>query len=53
MKNCARYSARATTVCFALWSFLTTFDDEETAVESITPLQVAGLNPRDCLLVLT
>ena len=32
---------------------LTTFDDEETAVESITPLHVAGLKPGDHLLVVT
>src|SRR5579863_7159403 len=33
--------------------FLTTFDDEETAVESITPLQVAALKSGDRLLVVT
>jgi hypothetical protein len=33
--------------------FLTTFDDEETAVESIMPLQVAELKPGDRLLVVT
>jgi hypothetical protein len=33
--------------------FLTTFDDEETPVESITPLQVAELKPGDCLLIVT
>jgi hypothetical protein len=33
--------------------FLTTFDDEETAVQSITPLQAAELKPRDRLLVVT
>jgi hypothetical protein len=33
--------------------FLTTFDDEETAVESITPLQVAELKPGDRLLIVT
>lgn len=33
--------------------FLTTLDDEETAVESITPLHVAELKPGDCLLVVT
>ena len=31
--------------------FLTTLDDERTAVQSITPLQVAELQPRDRLLV--
>ena len=36
-----------------LEDFLTTFDDEETAVESITPLQVAELKPGDRLLVVT
>ena len=33
--------------------FLTTFDDEETGVESIMPLQVAELQPGDRLLVVT
>jgi hypothetical protein len=33
--------------------FLTTFDDEETAVESITPLEVAELKPGDRLLIVT
>lgn len=33
--------------------FLTTLDDEGTAVQSITPLQVAELQPRDRLLVVT
>ena len=33
--------------------FLTTFDDEETAVESITPLRVAELKQGDRLLVVT
>ena len=33
--------------------FLNTFDDEETALESITPLQVAELKPGDRLLVVT
>ena len=33
--------------------FLTTFDDQETVIESITPLQVAELKPRDRLLVVT
>ena len=33
--------------------FLTTFDDEETAVESIVPLQVAELKPGDRLLIVT
>lgn len=33
--------------------FLTTFDDEETAIESIMPLQVAELKPGDRLLVVT
>ena len=33
--------------------FLTAFDDEEAAVESITPLQVAELKPGDCLLIVT
>jgi hypothetical protein len=33
--------------------FLTTFDDEGTVVQSITPLQVAELRPRDRLLVVT
>jgi len=32
---------------------LTTFDDEEAAVESITPLQMAELKPGDRLLVVT
>jgi hypothetical protein len=36
-----------------LEDFLTTFDDQETAVESITPLQVAELKPGDRLLVVT
>ena len=36
-----------------LEDFLTTFDDEETAVESIMPLQVATLKPGDRLLVVT
>jgi len=38
-------------LCFE--DFLTTFDGEETAVESITPLQVAELKPKDRLLVVT
>jgi hypothetical protein len=33
--------------------FLSTFDDEETAVESITPLEVAELKPGDRLLIVT
>jgi hypothetical protein len=33
--------------------FLTTFDDEEYAVESITPLEVAELRPGDRLLIVT
>jgi len=33
--------------------FLTTFDDEEAAVESITPLQVAELKPGDRSLIVT
>lgn len=33
--------------------FLTTFDDEETAAQSITPLEVAELKPKDRLLVVT
>jgi hypothetical protein len=33
--------------------FLTTFDDEETTGESITPLQVAELKPGDRLLIVT
>ena len=33
--------------------FLTTVDDEGTAVQSITPLEVAELQPRDRLLVVT
>jgi hypothetical protein len=47
MKNCVR--------CYdcplRFEDFLTTFDDEETAVESILPLQVAELRPRDRLLI--
>ena len=38
-------------LCFG--DFLTAFDDEETAVESIMPLQVAELKPGDRLLVVT
>jgi len=38
-------------LCFE--DFLTTFDGEETAVESIAPLQVAELKPKDRLLVVT
>jgi len=33
--------------------FLATFDDEETVVQSITPLEAAELQPRDRLLVVT
>src|SRR5215472_7100319 len=45
---------RASYACpLGLEDFLTTFDDEETAVESITPLQVAELKPGDRLLVVT
>ena len=33
--------------------FLTSFDEEETAVQSITPLEVAELQPEDRLLVVT
>ena len=33
--------------------FLTTFDDEEAAILSITPLEVAELKPQDRLLVVT
>jgi hypothetical protein len=36
-----------------LEDFLTTFEDEETAVQSITPLQVAELQSGDRLLVVT
>jgi hypothetical protein len=33
--------------------FLTTFDDEEAVLQSVTPLQAVGLKPRDRLLVVT
>jgi len=33
--------------------FLTTFDNEENAVESIPPLQVVELKPGDRLLIVT
>jgi hypothetical protein len=33
--------------------FLMTFDDDDTAVQSITPLQIAELQPGDRLLVVT
>ena len=52
MKNSVRCSARATTVRFAL-RISSPFEGEETAVESILPLQVAELKPGDRLLIVT
>jgi hypothetical protein len=51
MKSCV---LRASYDCALRFEdFLATFDDEETAVQSIMPLQVVELKPGDRLLVVT
>ena len=52
--RCRHFVLRVSCDCpFRFEDFLTTSNDEETAVESITPLEVAELKPEDRLLVVT